>query len=662
MAPLLSAAAAALAALAAAAASPATPPAWAAEAPGRALARVGDAEVVALEAPGFDRLTREQRLLAYWLSQAGQAGAAIAYEQAYRHNASIVRLLRGILTHPQAVPPAVLPRVRAFAREVYLRRGLHDPETERKIAPPFSSAELRSAALAAQASGADFALAKGVSLETFLRSLEGPLFDPGVDPVRVDVTPGRDPLLSSATNLYQGVSQADLALFHERYAPNSRLVKEGGRLVEQIQRAGQPRDAADHEARTPAGLSSERLGRAVAALEQGARFANGPQLFGLRALQGFLRTGEPERFAAAERAFAQEATPVELVAGFLDASADPRGRKGLWLAFVGLRDPAAQEPLRKLASAAPQLQAALPWPAGLHPAAVAAAAQAVLPLSASGAALPLPSDTLHVPAWAAPAEATKGLLLTEDGETAARDARLARALSPPELAAEVARCRAQDRFLFRALREVVGRSAQPAEARGEGSRALPAALDEVRADAAAHFLAGSAEVAGLGLPGDPRCAASYPQFAAGEWLAALALAPQGDRATSATAQARQLEEWWFASKGAVALRTIAGKRALVADPARFRGAAGELWALATDLAARADSAGAARLLAEHGTRIDAGLRDEVLARIRALSLPRRTFRLPPSIEPVLADGKVVDALLEPAGDLDARILADWSSF
>jgi hypothetical protein len=36
--------------------------------------------------------------------------------------------------------------------------------------------------------------------------------------------------------------------------------------------------------------------------------------------------------------------------------------------------------------------------------------------------------------------------------------------------------------------------------------------------------------------------------------------------------------------------------------------------------------------------------------------------LSPVITAVLADGKVMDATLEPVRDLDARILADWSSF
>src|ERR1700730_6685707 len=66
--------------------------------------------------------------------------------------------------------------------------------------------------------------------------------------------------------------------------------------------------------------------------------------------------------------------------------------------------------------------------------------------------------------------------------------------------------------------------------------------------------------------------------------------------------------------------------------------------------------------APHAPRLDPARRDEVISRIRALGVPSRVLGLSPVIAAVLADGKVMDATLEPVRDLDARILADWSSF
>ena len=53
------------------------------------------------------------------------------------------------------------------------------------------------------------------------------------EPIVTNKTPGdgEDLLLSSANNLYDGVSLRDLEDFEERYPLNSRLVKREGRLI-----------------------------------------------------------------------------------------------------------------------------------------------------------------------------------------------------------------------------------------------------------------------------------------------------------------------------------------------------------------------------------------------------------------------------------------------
>ena len=151
--------------------------------PATRLADVNGIAVLALAAPQFANLPRDQRLVAHFAAQAAAVGDPVAAEQGYRHNLGIIRLLRGILARSQVVPQALLAKIRAFARLVYLNHGLHDVETGRKQRPPFSFAELRVAALAAVAAGADLGFS-GRSPEYGLRALEGPLFDPRMDPSR----------------------------------------------------------------------------------------------------------------------------------------------------------------------------------------------------------------------------------------------------------------------------------------------------------------------------------------------------------------------------------------------------------------------------------------------------------------------------------------------
>src|SRR5207244_1022615 len=83
------------------------------------IAQVGDTAVVALTGASFAALPRQERLIGYWLSQAARAGDAIAVDQSYRHALEAVRLLRGILQHPEAVPPNLISRLQLYARRVY---------------------------------------------------------------------------------------------------------------------------------------------------------------------------------------------------------------------------------------------------------------------------------------------------------------------------------------------------------------------------------------------------------------------------------------------------------------------------------------------------------------------------------------------------------------
>src|SRR4051812_178840 len=106
--------------------------------PGAVLGEVNGIAVLALAAPQFGALSREQRLVAYWAAQALAAGDPLAAEQGSPRNLEVIRLLRGILGRPQVVPALVLARIRSFARAVWLNHGLHDAATGRKLSPPFS--------------------------------------------------------------------------------------------------------------------------------------------------------------------------------------------------------------------------------------------------------------------------------------------------------------------------------------------------------------------------------------------------------------------------------------------------------------------------------------------------------------------------------------------
>src|SRR4029079_10821165 len=84
-----------------------------------------------------------------------------------------------------------------------------------------------SGARTAAKSGAVFPLAPGESVDAMLVRLQPLFFDPSVDTIVTNKTPGagKDILSSSANNLYVAVSMKDLEQFEERHPLNSRIVR-----------------------------------------------------------------------------------------------------------------------------------------------------------------------------------------------------------------------------------------------------------------------------------------------------------------------------------------------------------------------------------------------------------------------------------------------------
>ncbi len=213
--------------------------------------RVGDTGFIQLQARSFATLSDKQKELAYWLSQASIAIDPIIYDQLSRWGLRQKRLLEGIVSHPDGVPPATFAKVREYALLFWANRGNHNETTAQKFLPDFSFEDLQAAALKAQAGGA-FASASGDlrplatadAVKKELAELKPSIFDAAFEPMMTVKAPpaGQDILQASSNTFYQGVSLEDLKGFQERFPLNSRVIK-------------------DSRGRSRAGLSRRHAGR-----------------------------------------------------------------------------------------------------------------------------------------------------------------------------------------------------------------------------------------------------------------------------------------------------------------------------------------------------------------------------------------------------------------
>ena len=209
------------------------------------LERVDDAAIVQLYADGFEELALREKTLIYHLYQAAIAGRDIYYDQRYEHNLEMRDVLEEIVTHADGIDAATLGPIREYTKLYWINNGPYNNLTARKFVLKTTPEAFAAAAKKAAASGAAFPTGTGESLDALLARLQPMFFDPAVDPIVTNKTPGpgRDILASSANNLDVGVTMKELEGFEEQYSLNSRLVDRDGKLVEEVYRVGGRYDA-----------------------------------------------------------------------------------------------------------------------------------------------------------------------------------------------------------------------------------------------------------------------------------------------------------------------------------------------------------------------------------------------------------------------------------
>ncbi len=130
-------------------------------------------------------------------------------------------------------------------------------------------------------------------LNALLARLQKPIFDATYRPMLTVESPpaGEDILSASGNNYYENVALSDLENFDERYPLNSRVEKRGGKLFEDVWRAGTP------DGKVPPGRYAAYIERIIANLERAEGIAEPSQADALRKLIHYYQTGRERGLA-----------------------------------------------------------------------------------------------------------------------------------------------------------------------------------------------------------------------------------------------------------------------------------------------------------------------------------------------------------------------------
>ena len=311
-----------------------------------------DAAVVQLYADGFKDLALNDKILIWHLYQAAIAGRDIYVDQKHKHALEMRHILEQIITHANGVDAATLAEIQRYTKLFWINNGPYNNLTARKFVLKCTPQAFAAAAKTAATNGASFTLPAGESLDATLARLQPMFFDPAVDPIVTNKTPGpgKDILAESANNLYDGVTMADLKGFVEKNGLNSRLAKRDGKLVEEIYKID--------------GRYGAQIKEVVRHLEAAIPYASEPMAKALRALVQWYRTGDDRDRVQYDIAWVQDkASTVDTINGFIEVYLDARGVKGSWEALVFYVNKEKTERIRKLADNAQWFEDRMPWDA-----------------------------------------------------------------------------------------------------------------------------------------------------------------------------------------------------------------------------------------------------------------------------------------------------------
>jgi dipeptidyl-peptidase-3 len=626
------------------------------------LERVDDAAVAQVYADGFSELPLDQKVLIWHLYRAALAGRDIYYDQRHALSLEMRDLLEEILTHADGVDAGVIAEIERYTKLFWINSGPYNNLTARKFVLKCSPEELAAAAAQAEKNGAVFSMKGDTTLDARLARLKPMFFDPDVDPIVTNKTPGggADILQASANNLYAGVTIKDLAAFDERYPLNSRLAKTGGGLVEEVYRVD--------------GKYDREIRQIVGHLKAAVPYAPPATAEALRALIRFYETGEESDRVAYDIAWVQDKdSPVDTINGFIEVYMDARGIKGAWESLVYYVNRHKTENIRRIAAHAQWFEDRMPWAAEYRKEGVrgvtANAIDVVVECGESAPVTPvginLPNDQVIRETHGSKSVSLSNISEAYDKSTLPEFRR--EFAWTPEEAARAEKWSAVAGELSTGLHEVIGHGSGKVAERLKGTpqnflKEQYSALEESRADLVALYFVADPELVELGIvrpeDHDEIVLAAYEGYARNA-LAQLRRIREGTQIEEDHMRNRQMiVRWLMASSMAIDVRRRDGKTYYVmVDAAAFREGVARLLGDVQRIKAEGDYETAKALFETYGVHFDAELRDEIVARVERLHMPSYTGFVQPKLASVHGpDGSITDVVISYPLDLKAQML------
>lgn len=628
------------------------------------LEQVGKTQIVQLYADGFEELSLNEKLLAYYLSQAALAGRDINFDQSHIYDLEIRELMEEVLLHSEGLPPELLKKITDYTKLIWASNSHYNASTGVKIVPQFSSDELMKAATNARKKGAHLEVKNEKELAEKLKRLEKHIFDAQFEPLLTNKAPGEgeDILTGSANNLYHNVTLAEVEKLNEQYPLNSRVAKIDGKIIEQVYRVGTDK--------IPAGLYTKELKDIITNLEKAIPYAGKHQQETLKHLIRYFGTGDPKDFRKYNISWVTDDPPIDTINGFIEVYLDARGAKGEYEGLVYFIDKKTTKMMRDLATVAQYFEDRMPWDDKYKKKGIQVpVANSISVLIGIGGTGPMPPIGINLPNPQDIREeyGSKSVLLTNVIKAAreATGARMAEefGLTPEEIKLSKEYGGLASDVLV-AIHEVQGHGSGKVspELTAEPSVYLKeyySTLEEARADLVALYHIWDEKLVELGvIPSLKVAEAAYHGYARNN-LVQLRRIRKGDKVEQDHMRARHMIVTYL-RKVTKAIETVEKNGKLymkVVDMKKMREGIAELLAEVMRIKAEGDYQAAKKLIDTYGIKFNTEWRDQVLKRCEEINYPDYSAYVMPRLSLVKDDaGKIVDVVIHYDEDFQTQML------
>lgn len=609
-----------------------------------------DLKIIRYQIPGWDDLTLQQKEYIYHLSEAAKYGRDILWEQNFKHNLEIRKVLENILTNYEGDNGCNnYQDFLIYAKRVFFSNGIHHHYAEDKIIPTCPKEYFQELMVA---------VGDGDLCDKLLPII----YEPDLYSQRKYTGDKKDLLLASSVNFYDGVSKAEAQKFYNKmrdpkdprpisYGLNSKLVKKNGKIYEEVYKID--------------GLYGPAIEKIVENLEAASAVAeNETQKGYIKKLIDYYKSGDLRLWDEYNVAWVQDTeSHIDFINGFVEDYNDPMGMKATWEAVVNFKDEEASKRTSIISENAQWFEDHSPIDPRFKKKEVKGVSAKVITVAClAGDCYPSTPIGINLPNadWIRKEYGSKSVTIANITSAYDKAAQESPKSALNEFAwdeAEIERAKKYGTLtsdLHTDLHECLGHgSGQLLPTTTPNSLGeYNSTLEEARADLFALYYLADKKLVEIGiLPNAEAYKAEYDSYIRNGLFTQFSRVELGKTNTEAHMQNRKLIADWCYEKGAannvIEKKVRDGKTYFVVnDYEALRGLFGELLSEVQRIKSEGDFEAGKALVEKYAVNIDYDLHKEVRERYAALQLKPYGGFVNPDIVPVEKDGKVVDYAVE----------------